>query len=57
MTQELGNYLTGGSTLRVSADFPGHENRLAEHARRIRNHTCECNCKVKCKDCIKRAKE
>ena len=33
--------------------FPGHENRMAAHIHRIRNHACERTDGKKCRDCVR----
>ena len=44
---------TPGKAVTDSRRFPGHEERMAAHINRIRNHPCERTDGRKCKDCIK----
>lgn len=47
---------TPGEAVSDSNLFPGHENRMADHTRRIWHHTCERTDGKKCRDCLYRRK-
>ncbi len=45
-----------GKVTTDSHDFPGHENRMADHIHRIWNHVCERTDGKRCADCLHRRK-
>ncbi len=47
---------TPGRATSDSHRYPGHENRMASHVRRVWNHACERTDGKRCRDCIYRRK-
>lgn len=45
-----------GKASNNSADFPGHEARMATHIQRVWNHACERTDGKRCRDCLYRRK-
>ena len=45
-----------GKATSDSSNFPGHENRMADHIHRVWNHACERTDGKRCRDCIYRRK-
>jgi len=45
---------TPGKVITESNRFDGHENRVAAHAHRVWNHTCERSDGKRCGDCLRR---
>lgn len=48
--------ITSGKVVTDSHRFDGHDNRMASHIHRVRNHTCERTDGKRCPDCIYRRK-